>query len=32
MIEPWRGDLSMDAIIGAHKLFGLQFCGGVMAE
>jgi BioD-like phosphotransacetylase family protein len=29
MIEPWRGDLSMDTILGAHRLFGLQFCGGV---
>ena len=29
MIEPLRGDVSMDAILGAHKLFGLQFCGGV---
>ena len=29
MVEPWRGDLSIDTILGAHKLFGMQFCGGV---
>ncbi|HMK56960.1 MAG TPA: phosphotransacetylase family protein [Dissulfurispiraceae bacterium] len=29
IIEPWRGDISIDTILGAHKLFGLQFCGGV---
>ncbi|MGO9377728.1 MAG: phosphotransacetylase family protein [Dissulfurispiraceae bacterium] len=29
MVEPWRGDLSMDTILGGHKIFGLQFCGGV---
>ncbi len=29
MVEPWRGDLSMDTILGAKKLFAEQFCGGV---
>ncbi|HMK60506.1 MAG TPA: DRTGG domain-containing protein [Dissulfurispiraceae bacterium] len=29
VIEPWRGDISIDTILGAHKLFGMQFCGGV---
>jgi uncharacterized protein len=29
MIEPWRGDTSTDTILGARKLFGEQFCGGI---
>ncbi|HTZ17328.1 MAG TPA: phosphotransacetylase family protein [Dissulfurispiraceae bacterium] len=29
MIEPWRGDISIDTILGAQKLFGEQFCGGI---
>ena len=29
MIEPWRGDLSIDTILGAQKLFGEHFCGGI---
>ncbi len=30
MIEPWRGDTSTDTILGARKLFGEQFCGGII--
>ena len=29
MVEPWRGDLSIDTIVGAQKLFGGHFCGGI---
>lgn len=30
MVELWRGDSTMDTIIGAYKLFGERFIGGVI--
>jgi len=29
-VEPWRGDISADAIHGCSKLFGERFCGAVL--
>ena len=29
MVESWRGDPSIDTILGGHRLFGAQFCGGI---
>ncbi len=29
IVEPWRGDLSIDTILGAQKFFGEHFCGGI---
>jgi BioD-like phosphotransacetylase family protein len=30
LVEPWRGDLSADAVYGAGRLFGDRFCGAVL--
>lgn len=30
LVEPWRGDSSVDAIYGCAKLLGRQFCGAVL--
>ena len=30
MVELWRGDSTMDTLIGAYKLFGDRFIGGVI--
>ncbi|MEW6740521.1 MAG: phosphotransacetylase family protein [Nitrospirota bacterium] len=30
MVELWRGDSTMDTLIGAYKLFGNRFIGGVI--
>jgi uncharacterized protein len=30
MVEPWRGDASVDALFGARKLLGDRFAGGVL--
>ncbi len=30
LVEPWRGEASADSLFGAAKLFGGQFCGGVL--
>jgi len=29
-VEPWRGDISADAVHGCSKLFGDRFCGAVL--
>ncbi len=29
-VEPWRGDVSFDALFGASRLFGKQFAGAVL--
>jgi BioD-like phosphotransacetylase family protein len=29
-VEPWRGDVSLDALYGASQLFGGRFAGGVL--
>ncbi len=29
-VEPWRGDVSADAVHGCARLFGDRFCGAVM--
>lgn len=29
-VEPWRGDASLDALVGCARLFGKQFAGGVL--
>ena len=29
-VEPWRGDVSFDALAGTARLFGRQFAGGVL--
>jgi len=30
LVEPWRGDASVDVIAGGAKLLGKQFCGAVL--
>lgn len=30
MVEPWRGEVSVDSLYGASKLFGERFAGGVL--
>lgn len=30
LVEPWRGDISADAVHGASRLFGDRFCGAVL--
>ncbi len=30
VVEPWRGDVSLDTLYGASKLFGKQFAGAVL--
>jgi BioD-like phosphotransacetylase family protein len=30
MVEPWRGEVSADALFGAAELLGDRFCGGVI--
>ena len=30
LVEPWRGDISADAVHGCSKLFGERFCGAVL--
>jgi BioD-like phosphotransacetylase family protein len=30
MVEPWRGEVSADALYGAARIFGDRFCGGVI--
>ncbi|MDH4162308.1 MAG: DRTGG domain-containing protein [Nitrospirota bacterium] len=29
-VEPWRGDISADAIHGSSRLFGERFCGAIL--
>ncbi len=30
VVEPWRGDVSLDTLYGASRLFGKQFAGAVL--
>ncbi|MBI5213815.1 MAG: phosphotransacetylase family protein [Nitrospirae bacterium] len=30
LVESWSGDVSVDALMGAHKLLGEQFIGGII--
>lgn len=30
MVEPWRGESSVDSLFGASRLLGKRFCGGII--